>query len=319
MGLLVATLVLAGCAQTQLAMHVAKKIGQAGAETTSGAPAPIDRSKVKVGKPYQIKGVWYYPKRQPDYDETGIASWYGEPFHGRKTANGERYDMNALTAAHKTLPLPTNVRVTNLGNGRSLMLRVNDRGPFVHGRIIDVSRRAAQLLGFQGAGTAKVRVTLEGSGDVQVAAKPATSEAERKALPALPKAGVTSQRLTPPSGAAQKSKKRASSGTGARVASRPPRRLGEGTGSLPAGVVRTAKVTPSRIFVQAGSFIKYDNANRLRARLAYLGPTKIAAVWVKEREFFRVRVGPVGSVKSADEILDSVIAKGLHDARIIVD
>lgn len=118
----------------------------------------------KVGKPYQIDGVWYHPSADPDYDETGIASWYGEPFHGRKTANGETYDMNALTAAHKTLPMPVQVKVTNLENGRSLVLRVNDRGPFVAGRIIDVSRRAAQLLDFQAQGTARVRVQIVDEG-----------------------------------------------------------------------------------------------------------------------------------------------------------
>ncbi|MBT7612228.1 MAG: septal ring lytic transglycosylase RlpA family protein, partial [Rhodospirillaceae bacterium] len=96
----------------------------------------------------------------PHYDQEGIASWYGDPFHGRTTANGETYDMNELTAAHKTLPMPVYVRVTNLENGRSLVLRVNDRGPFVSGRIIDVSRRAAQLLDFQQAGTTHVRVQV---------------------------------------------------------------------------------------------------------------------------------------------------------------
>lgn len=112
----------------------------------------------KVGKPYKIAGAWYYPKEQPHYDETGYASWYGRDFHGKKTANGEIYNMNALTAAHKTLPLPTYVKVTNLENGRTIVLRVNDRGPFVKGRIIDISRRGAQLLGFDKQGVTKVRV-----------------------------------------------------------------------------------------------------------------------------------------------------------------
>ncbi|WP_286831392.1 MULTISPECIES: septal ring lytic transglycosylase RlpA family protein [Kordiimonas] len=112
----------------------------------------------KVGKPYKIAGVWYTPAEQPNYDEVGYASWYGRDFHGKKTANGEIYNMNALTAAHKTLPLPTYVKVTNLENGRTILLRVNDRGPFVKGRIIDISRRGAQLLGFDKQGVTKVRV-----------------------------------------------------------------------------------------------------------------------------------------------------------------
>ena len=123
---LVLSLLLGACAETQVASHLAKRLSQDG---STSAPPP----GTKIGRPYQVSGVWYYPRMQPDYDETGIASWYGHPFHGRKTANGETYDMNALTAAHKTLPLPTDVRVTNLENGRSIVLRVNDRGPFVAG------------------------------------------------------------------------------------------------------------------------------------------------------------------------------------------
>ena len=102
----------------------------------------------KVGDPYKIQGIWYYPAEDYEYEETGIASWYGAQFHGRRTANGGIYDMNALTAAHRTLPMPSYVRVTNLENGRSLILKVNDRGPFARNRIIDISRRGSQLLGF---------------------------------------------------------------------------------------------------------------------------------------------------------------------------
>ena len=123
----------------------------------------------KVGKPYAIKGVWYTPRVDYGYDETGTASWYGPGFHGQATANGEVYDMNELTAAHTTLPLPSIVRVTNLDNGRTIKLRVNDRGPFVGGRIIDVSRRASQLLGFHEKGTATVRVEIEAEESRQLA------------------------------------------------------------------------------------------------------------------------------------------------------
>src|SRR5512134_470700 len=119
----------------------------------------------RVGTPYQINGVWYRPAENFRYSKTGIASFYGgeargPDFHGRMTANGEIYDMHALTAAHPTLPLPTFVSVTNLENGRSIVVRVNDRGPFVNGRLIDVSRRAAQELGFERQGTASVRVEV---------------------------------------------------------------------------------------------------------------------------------------------------------------
>lgn len=114
----------------------------------------------RIGDPYRINGVLYTPRQDWKYDQQGRASWYGAPFHGRQTANGEIYDQNELTAAHQTLPLPSVVRVTNLDNGRSLILRVNDRGPFIGGRIIDVSRRAAQLLKFQNRGTTRVRVEV---------------------------------------------------------------------------------------------------------------------------------------------------------------
>lgn len=114
----------------------------------------------KIGSPYKIMGKWYYPAEDYDYSEVGMASWYGDDFHAKKTANGERYDMNTLTAAHRTLPLPSIVRVTNLENGRSLVLRVNDRGPYAKDRIIDISKRGAQLLGYQTKGVTKVRVDI---------------------------------------------------------------------------------------------------------------------------------------------------------------
>lgn len=119
----------------------------------------------KTGKPYRIAGKTYYPlESSAGYDRTGIASWYGRDFHGKKTANGERYDMHALSAAHKTLPLPTLVRVTNLENGRSIVVRINDRGPFVKSREIDLSYAAAKALGYDKKGTTRVRVqALDGS------------------------------------------------------------------------------------------------------------------------------------------------------------
>lgn len=143
--LILATLALAACGTT----------GRPPPPTgAAGAPGQ------KVGNPYQVAGVWYYPQVDHEYDETGTASWYGREFHGRPTANGERFDMNKVTAAHPTLPLPSTVRVTNLENGRVLSVRINDRGPFARGRIIDLSRRSAQLLGFEHKGTARVRVQI---------------------------------------------------------------------------------------------------------------------------------------------------------------
>ncbi len=123
----------------------------------SGERAPISNH---VGQPYVINGVRYVPREAPDYNAVGTASWYGRPYHGRKTASGQIYNMNAPTAAHPTLPLGTRVRVTNLANHRSVVLTVNDRGPFAKGRIIDVSRHAADRLGFRRAGITRVRVEV---------------------------------------------------------------------------------------------------------------------------------------------------------------
>jgi len=124
-----------------------------------GEPVPKGGGVRKLGTPYTAAGRTVTPKAEPDYDRSGIASWYGALFHGRKTANGEIYDMDALSAAHPTLPLPSYVKVTHMKTGRSLVVRVNDRGPFARDRIIDLSRRAAQLLGIRLAGTGPVRVT----------------------------------------------------------------------------------------------------------------------------------------------------------------
>ncbi|MCF6214721.1 MAG: septal ring lytic transglycosylase RlpA family protein [Emcibacter sp.] len=131
----------------------------AGCGATKGTyEASVPNPVHKVGNPYKIAGKTYHPAIDPHYDRVGLASWYGSQFHGRKTANGDVFNMNDLTAAHTTLPMPSHVRVTNVENGRWLILMVNDRGPFVGDRIIDVSRRAAQLLGFEKKGVTKVRV-----------------------------------------------------------------------------------------------------------------------------------------------------------------
>lgn len=141
-----------------------------------GQPVPKGGGVYRVGQPYMVAGRMYYPEDNPHYRADGLASWYGDDFHGRQTANGEVFDLNGISAAHPTLPLPSYVRVTNLSNGRSLIVRVNDRGPYRGDRIIDVSTRAAHLLGFYNQGTAWVRVEyvgrapMEGSDDRMLAA-----------------------------------------------------------------------------------------------------------------------------------------------------
>lgn len=141
-----------------------------------GDEIPRGNGRYHIGKPYVIAGVTYVPQENPGYRAEGIASWYGDAFHGRLTSNGEIFDMRSISAAHPTLPLPSYVRVTNLSNGKSLIVRVNDRGPFHANRVIDLSSRAADMLAFRHHGTARVRVEyvgrakLEGSDDVQLAA-----------------------------------------------------------------------------------------------------------------------------------------------------
>lgn len=141
-----------------------------------GEEIPKGNGRYHVGKPYVIAGVTYHPREDPNYRAVGIASWYGDAFHGRLTSNGEVFDMRSISAAHPTLPLPSYVRVTNLSNNRSMIVRVNDRGPFHASRVIDLSSRAADMLGFRQHGTARVRVEyvgrakVDGSDDQQLAA-----------------------------------------------------------------------------------------------------------------------------------------------------
>jgi rare lipoprotein A len=141
-----------------------------------GDPVPKGGGTYRVGKPYIVGGRVYVPEEDVNYRSEGLASWYGDDFHGRLTANGEVFDMGSLTAAHPTLPMPCYARVTNLANGKSLIVRVNDRGPYHGNRLIDVSNKAAELLEFKGNGVARVRVEyvarapLEGSDDRQLVA-----------------------------------------------------------------------------------------------------------------------------------------------------
>ncbi|WP_411035512.1 septal ring lytic transglycosylase RlpA family protein [Shinella sp. BYT-45] len=132
-----------------------------------GQAVPKGGGRYQVGKAYQVRGKWYQPKEEPGYNRTGLASWYGSAFHGRKTANGEIYDKYHLSAAHPTFPLPSYARVTNLENGTSVVVRVNDRGPFHEGRVIDVSSKTADLLDMKRTGTAKVRVQYVGKAPLE--------------------------------------------------------------------------------------------------------------------------------------------------------
>src|ERR1700694_1262395 len=174
-----ACLFLANCASSdKFASRVDPKYGVSSSPrvVAFGEPVPKGGGTYRVGKPYIVAGRVYVPEEDNGYREVGTASWYGDDFHGRQTANGEVFDMASLTAAHPTLPMPSYARVTNLSNGKSLIVRVNDRGPYHGNRLIDVSNRAAELLEFKGNGVARVRVEyvarapLEGSDDRQLMA-----------------------------------------------------------------------------------------------------------------------------------------------------
>lgn len=278
----------------------------------------------KVGKPYQVAGVWYYPAEDFSYDETGIASWYGPGFHEKITANGEQYNQNELTAAHKTLPMPSLVRVTNLDNGRSVVVRINDRGPYANGRIIDMSRRGAQLLGFENGGTAKVRVQIlaEESRAIAAAARQGTpttilAEAEGPAPKASPRT-----RVEVADGYAAPTRPTAAAITATPIPppSTVPGSMVEGR-FVPAPVVAELPVKPyEQIYVQIGAFGNLDNVARVRAKLSAIGqvPQVTPAVSGKQR-LQRVRVGPLSTVESADAVLNQVIQAGLTEAKIVVD
>jgi rare lipoprotein A len=253
--------------------------------------------------PYTINGVTYAPAENYDYVEVGIASWYGPEFNGKRTANGEVFDMNSVSAAHRTLPLPSMVRVTNLENGRTLDLRVNDRGPFVNNRIIDISRRGAQLLGFFGKGTAQVRVEILPQESRQVAALAMLGEI------GLPGAVMAASPPPPDDGRVGESERTvlasASNGSGAVVTHATP----IGRDNSPA----------SAIFVQAGAFTEYGNAARVRDDLARLAPSRVSQAVVAGTTFYRVRIGPSGTQTDAERLLAQVVRAGHRAARIVTE
>lgn len=295
---LTAMMALAACAG-RMPVHVAAK-GDAPHRTATrpvapASPAPWDAAP-KIGKPYQVLGHWYVPADDPAYDQTGIASWYGPGFHALSTANGETYDQDGLSAAHKTLPLPCYVEVENLDNGRRLMVRVNDRGPFVDGRILDLSRRSAQLLGVDGPGTAHVRV--------------------RRIVPDA----ATIAALRPPASAPTPVLAAASLASPPRVATAP-------------AIAASAVVTPAdRIAVAvehtvapvapagAGPLIQVaavSDAGRASWLVGYLSQFGPARVETTPGGLHRVRLGPFASRNDAEATLSLVHAAGYGEAWIV--
>lgn len=282
------------------------------------APMASANPIYKVGNPYQVAGLWYYPREQPDYDETGIASWYGQQFHGMLTADGEVFDRTTISAAHPTLPMPVNVRVTNLENGRSIVVRVNDRGPFVNGRIIDLSERAADLLGYRLKGTARVRVTFVGRADLY-GPGPAPPSQETPveiamAVPAAPTMMVDESALPPVAGAPVAPPRPLASlpKPVEQVFMPPPPQIPDGR------IIQVPVPAVTTIYVQAGAFSSVQNAGSVAARLSSVGARVYPSV-KDGKPIYRVRIGPFQNVDDADAALNQVITLGHNDAQIVVD
>lgn len=267
-----------------------------------GRPAWLENER--VGPPYQANGRWYVPAAEPGYEATGMASWYGPTFHGGRTASGEIYDQEAITAAHPTLPIPSLVQVTNLENGREVIVRVNDRGPFVADRVLDLSHGAAQVLGVERNGTARVHIRYLGPaprhyGD---AAAPPQSSAPSSAPPlqsVSAEEGPAS--LLPPPRTQLESPAPVAPSAVQSVAYQAP----APTPVAPAG----------SYFVQVGAFSDVDNAHRAQAAVSSAGQ---ASTDVRRTstgtELFRVRVGPFASRELADAARRDVVALGYAES-----
>ncbi len=251
-----------------------------------------------AGPPYQVDGKWYVPTYEPNYDEVGIASWYGPTFHGKASASGEQFDEMAMTAAHPTLPIPSLVKVTNLENGKSVIVRLNDRGPFVDDRIIDLSRAAGMALDMQAKGTAKVRVQYVGPAPLQANAvppKPMSAPA-----PVLVQATTAPQVVTlvdrgeTPLADMPKS-----------PAYQPltaPATQVSALAAAPAKLVAPAPTVDIRgFYLQVGSFADLANANALKDRLKDKGPVTVSTVEINGAVHYRVLLGPWGSRSDAEQ------------------
>lgn len=296
-----ALLCLTGCSQVQLASHVIKQV----------LPSSHNQGSFKVGNPYKIQGKWYKPKEQYDLVQTGIASWYGPQFHGKKTANGEIFNMYDVTAAHKTLQMPSIVRVTNLENGRSIKVRINDRGPYKRGRIIDLSKKSATLLGFKNKGTAKVRIEVmpeesrkvakaaKGGRNYTVLANKATSYFDDDAPSKL-----LSREIEYITAAAVEA-----------VIQTPLSNQSVVSAELNISAI---PVPSASIHVQAGAFSMYENAVKLRNKLEAFASTSISPVDINGQKLYRVRLN-ADDVAQADNLLLQLVADGNKDAIIIVD
>jgi len=310
------------------------------------------RGTYKVGQPYKIEGITYTPQETFTLNETGTASWYGPGFHGKSTANGERYDQSDRTAAHRTLQMPAIVRVTNLENGRSTVVRVNDRGPFARSRVIDLSRTAAEEIDMVGKGTARVRVeqlqaeslavkdvALSGGGPAeqqQAVAQLAGGKRAPVAAPAPapvpvpaappPPVMVAQQAVYEPPPPPPPAPAPAPAQT---VSASPPRSAipfgapQSASGAVPPTMASLTSTAPSSsangFFVQVGAFSTPDSAERQRSAVRSYGHPEVSQTSAKGRDVYRVRLGPYTTSDAAGIVADRLKRSGYGDARVVAD
>lgn len=266
----------------------------------------------KVGKPYQVGGIWYVPREEPNFDQTGVASWYGPQFHMKQTANGETFDMNLVSAAHTTLPLPSMVEVTNLENGKKLQVRVNDRGPFVGGRMIDLSQEAARQLGYDTKGLAQVRVRYLGPAPLGVGEglRYASAAPAAGAPPTHPP--VTAPAPVPvvssPGPVASQSLPPLAPARAPTPAAPPPPVAPTLVASAPAG---------GEFRVQAGAYSDEANARRAVQELSFAAPAFIEPMDREGVRLYRVMLNGGKDELEAWAMRDRIAALGFEDARVV--
>jgi len=329
------------CLRLGLAAVLALSLAACGSSGKGSAPSASvqQRGTYKVGNPYKIEGILYTPKEEFNRVETGVASWYGPGFHGKSTANGERYDQSDRTAAHRTLQMPSIVRVTNLENGQSTVVRINDRGPFARARVIDLSRTAAEELDVIGKGTARVRieqlqaeslavkeVALSGGGPAEQHAAVAQLANGRRSPAAAPRAVevATAPPPPPPSPPQQQPLQMVWNGAPDQVV------VETSSGAAPAGtsvasLVRTAAPAApgagagAGFYVQTGAFSTAQGAERQRDAVRSYGTTEVSQGSAGGRDVFRVRLGPYTTPDAAGIVADRLKRSGYGDARVVAN
>jgi rare lipoprotein A len=309
--------------------------GVAACGSTSGGKAGgggvAQRGAYKVGNPYKIDGVTYTPQETFTLVETGVASWYGPGFHGKSTANGERYDQSDRTAAHRTLQMPSVVRVTNLDNGQSTVVRINDRGPFARNRIIDLSRTAAQEIDMIGRGTARVRVeqlqaeslavkevAIGGGGPAEQHEALAQLASGRRATPIPAQTQVVA--AAQPTAIPPPAQVQAGWPTNPRQSAVPAVATAGNGGptiaSLSSGPVASAS---GGFYVQVGAFSTAENAERRRGDVRSYGSSEVSQASAGGRDVYRVRLGPYTTSEAAGIVADRLKRSGYGDARVVAD